>query len=205
MSTTRLCWGAVETWDEIETRSCDGPIVDGRSVFSLARPNGGDVTLWDWHQPLACYACLLLSTRCRFVWYRLLLILDDQPTRAHTDCAPSTSPSLGNVLHLMFAVSAIEASHDLEFTSKTAFNLVVPGETPNKVELKHFLNVFQDTMDQKPYGAMLRGKLPYAALLLVPRNLDDTPPIGDAASGSEATRAALRAQAEHENTIKARS
>eukprot|EP00965_Chrysotila_dentata_P115616 3821264-Pleurochrysis_carterae.AAC.1 len=69
-----------------------------------------------------------------------------------------------------------------------------PGETPNKVELKQFLDTFQDTMDQKPYGAMLRGEFPYAALALVPRCLEDIPPIADAGSGTGATRAALRAQ-----------
>eukprot|EP00965_Chrysotila_dentata_P094671 3130802-Pleurochrysis_carterae.AAC.1 len=29
-------------------------------------------------------------------------------------------------------------------------------------------------MDQKAYGVMLRGELPYAALSLTPRNLDDS-------------------------------
>eukprot|EP00965_Chrysotila_dentata_P045908 1525967-Pleurochrysis_carterae.AAC.1 len=66
----------------------------------------------------------------------------------------------------------MEASHGLESVSAPAF----------------------DTMDQKPYGAMLRGKLPYAALALAPRSLEDIPPIADAASGTGATRAALRAQ-----------
>eukprot|EP00965_Chrysotila_dentata_P087696 2895455-Pleurochrysis_carterae.AAC.1 len=57
-------------------------------------------------------------------------------------------------------------------------------------------------MDQRSYGAMLRGELPYAALALAPRSVEDIPPIADAASGSKATRAALRAQVEHENKIK---
>eukprot|EP00965_Chrysotila_dentata_P003018 97753-Pleurochrysis_carterae.AAC.2 len=57
-------------------------------------------------------------------------------------------------------------------------------------------------MDHKPYGVMLRGELPYAALQLAPRNLDDIPPIADTTSGLGATRAALRAQVEHENKIK---
>eukprot|EP00965_Chrysotila_dentata_P176903 5842330-Pleurochrysis_carterae.AAC.1 len=57
-------------------------------------------------------------------------------------------------------------------------------------------------MDQKPYGAMLRGELPYAALALAPKSLDDIPPIADATTGPEATRAALRAQVEHENKLK---
>eukprot|EP00965_Chrysotila_dentata_P076404 2523510-Pleurochrysis_carterae.AAC.1 len=60
----------------------------------------------------------------------------------------------------MFAFSATEASPGLEFVSAPAFGMVYPGETPNKVELKQFLDTFrQDTMDQKPYGAMLRGEL----------------------------------------------
>eukprot|EP00965_Chrysotila_dentata_P082685 2728248-Pleurochrysis_carterae.AAC.1 len=57
-------------------------------------------------------------------------------------------------------------------------------------------------MDQKPYEAMLRGELPYAALALAPRSLEDIPPIADVASGTGATRAALRTQVEHENKIK---
>eukprot|EP00965_Chrysotila_dentata_P172430 5689899-Pleurochrysis_carterae.AAC.1 len=77
-----------------------------------------------------------------------------------------------------------------------------PAETPNKVELKHYLESFQDAMDQKPYGAMLRGELPFTALQLAPRNLDDIPPIADATTGPGATRAALRAQVEHENELK---
>eukprot|EP00965_Chrysotila_dentata_P022448 743286-Pleurochrysis_carterae.AAC.1 len=57
-------------------------------------------------------------------------------------------------------------------------------------------------MDQQSYGAMLRGELPYAALALAPRSLDDIPPSAEAASGAGATRAALCAQVEHENKIK---
>eukprot|EP00965_Chrysotila_dentata_P121919 4029307-Pleurochrysis_carterae.AAC.1 len=94
----------------------------------------------------------------------------------------------------MFASSAIEASHGLESASAPAFGLIFPGETPNEVELKQFLDSFQDTMDQRPYGAILRGELPYVALALAPRSLEDIPPIADAASGSGATQAALRAQ-----------
>eukprot|EP00965_Chrysotila_dentata_P101875 3362769-Pleurochrysis_carterae.AAC.1 len=63
----------------------------------------------------------------------------------------------------------MEASHGLESVSALAFGMVCPGDTPNKVELKQFLDIFQDTMDQKPYGAMLRGELTYAALALAPR------------------------------------
>eukprot|EP00965_Chrysotila_dentata_P042707 1417661-Pleurochrysis_carterae.AAC.1 len=51
-----------------------------------------------------------------------------------------------------------------------------------------------DAMDQKRYGAMLPGELPYAALQLAPRNLDGIPPIADTTTGPGATRAALRAQ-----------
>eukprot|EP00965_Chrysotila_dentata_P091217 3011983-Pleurochrysis_carterae.AAC.1 len=99
----------------------------------------------------------------------------------------------------MFAFNAIEANNGLDMVTVSALGLNLPGETPNKVELKRFLESFQDAMDQKPYGAMLRGELPYAALLLTPRNFDDTPPIADSSSGPGATRAALRAQVEHEN------
>eukprot|EP00965_Chrysotila_dentata_P065583 2173119-Pleurochrysis_carterae.AAC.2 len=49
---------------------------------------------------------------------------------------------------------------------------------------------------------MLCGKLPYAALSLTPRNLDDIPPIADSSSGPGAARAALRAQGEHESKVK---
>eukprot|EP00965_Chrysotila_dentata_P003706 121482-Pleurochrysis_carterae.AAC.1 len=58
MPATRLCLDAVKTWDEMETRSHDGPIVDGRSAFSFARQNSGDVRLWDFHLTLSCSACL---------------------------------------------------------------------------------------------------------------------------------------------------
>eukprot|EP00965_Chrysotila_dentata_P073967 2442646-Pleurochrysis_carterae.AAC.1 len=71
--------------------------------------------------------------------------------------------------------------------------MIFPGETPNKVEPKQFLDTFQDTMDQEPYGAMLCGELPYAALALAPKSLEDIPPIADAASETGAKRAALRA------------
>eukprot|EP00965_Chrysotila_dentata_P025007 829146-Pleurochrysis_carterae.AAC.1 len=70
--------------------------------------------------------------------------------------------------------------------------MVFPGETPNKVELKQFLDTFQDTMDQKPYGAMLRGELLYAALALAPRGLEDIPPITDHTSFSSAGYAIVR-------------
>eukprot|EP00965_Chrysotila_dentata_P108622 3587964-Pleurochrysis_carterae.AAC.1 len=96
----------------------------------------------------------------------------------------------------------MEASHGLESVSAPAFGMVFPGETQNKVELKQFLDTFQDTMDQKPYGAILRGELSYAALALAPRSLEGIPPIADAASRTGATRATLRAQVEHENKIK---
>eukprot|EP00965_Chrysotila_dentata_P022449 743286-Pleurochrysis_carterae.AAC.2 len=70
MFTARACMSAVENCDEIEARSYDGPIVDGWSARQFARQNGGDVTLWDSHLSLA-------------------FILEDQITRAHTDCVPS--------------------------------------------------------------------------------------------------------------------
>eukprot|EP00965_Chrysotila_dentata_P059411 1971315-Pleurochrysis_carterae.AAC.1 len=62
-------------------------------------------------------------------------------------------------------------------------------------------------MDQKPYGVMLQGELPYAALQLAPRNLDDIPPIADTTTTTRpgATRAALRAKVEHENKMKQES
>eukprot|EP00965_Chrysotila_dentata_P260320 6213863-Pleurochrysis_carterae.AAC.2 len=102
----------------------------------------------------------------------------------------------------MFAFSANEASHGLDSGSGSAFGLVFPGETRNKVELKLSLDSFQDAMDQKAYGAMLRGELPYAALSLTPRNLDDVPPIADTTTGPGAARAALCAHVEHENKMK---
>eukprot|EP00965_Chrysotila_dentata_P130946 4329026-Pleurochrysis_carterae.AAC.1 len=102
----------------------------------------------------------------------------------------------------MFAFNAIEANNGLDTVPVSALGLNFPGETPNKVGLKRFLESFQDAMDQKPYGAMLRGELPHAALSLTPRNLDDILPITDSSSGPGATRAALRAQVEHENYVK---
>eukprot|EP00965_Chrysotila_dentata_P110244 3642834-Pleurochrysis_carterae.AAC.1 len=60
-------------------------------------------------------------------------------------------------------------------------------------------------MDQKPYEAMLRGELPYAALSLTPRCLDDIPSIADTTTGPGAARAALRAQVKHENKMKQES
>eukprot|EP00965_Chrysotila_dentata_P086555 2857512-Pleurochrysis_carterae.AAC.2 len=111
MFTARPCMSAVETCDVLEARSHDGPIVDGRSARQFARQNGGDVTLWDYHLSLECYSCLPFSP-------------------------VSHLPVTGVVLHLMSAVSVIEASHGLESASAPAFGLNFPGETPNKVELK---------------------------------------------------------------------
>eukprot|EP00965_Chrysotila_dentata_P167620 5535182-Pleurochrysis_carterae.AAC.1 len=104
----------------------------------------------------------------------------------------------------MFAFEAIEAN--LKSMLGSALGLNFPGATPNKVELKNFLDKYKDAMDQKPYGARLRGELPYAALSLAPRSLNDIPPIADATSGPGATQAALRAQVlEHENKLKQES
>eukprot|EP00965_Chrysotila_dentata_P013966 463554-Pleurochrysis_carterae.AAC.1 len=60
-------------------------------------------------------------------------------------------------------------SHSHDSFSAPATGLNFPGKAPNKVELKHFLESFKDAMDQKPYGTMLRGELPYSALQLAPR------------------------------------
>eukprot|EP00965_Chrysotila_dentata_P035957 1196687-Pleurochrysis_carterae.AAC.1 len=103
----------------------------------------------------------------------------------------------------------METSHSLEsFTASTA-GMNFPRETPTKAELKHFLRIFLGcyglAMDQKPYGAMLRGELPYAALQLAPQNLDDILPIADTTAGPGATRAAPRAQVEHENKLRQES
>eukprot|EP00965_Chrysotila_dentata_P198586 6178887-Pleurochrysis_carterae.AAC.1 len=69
MSATRLCLGAVETWDEIEARSHDGQLLDGRPVFQFARQIGGEVTLRDF-------------------------IFDDQLTREHTIMCPRVTEPL---------------------------------------------------------------------------------------------------------------
>eukprot|EP00965_Chrysotila_dentata_P167826 5542222-Pleurochrysis_carterae.AAC.1 len=64
MTTTRPCSGAVETCDEIEARSYEGPIVDGRSARQVARHNSGDVILWEFHLNLASddmHFCRFLS------------------------------------------------------------------------------------------------------------------------------------------------
>eukprot|EP00965_Chrysotila_dentata_P018750 624184-Pleurochrysis_carterae.AAC.1 len=70
MPTTRLYLDGVGTWDEIMTRSHDGPIVDAWSAHSFAWQNGGDVTLWDFHLTLARSACSPFSILCRFTSYR---------------------------------------------------------------------------------------------------------------------------------------
>eukprot|EP00965_Chrysotila_dentata_P238819 6202741-Pleurochrysis_carterae.AAC.1 len=88
----------------------------------------------------------------------------------------------------------METSHSLDSFLASAASMNFPGETPNKVELKHFLESFQDAMNQKPYGALLRGELPIAALQLTLQNLDAIPPIADTTTRPGATRAALRAQ-----------
>eukprot|EP00965_Chrysotila_dentata_P082955 2736743-Pleurochrysis_carterae.AAC.1 len=68
-------------------------------------------------------------------------------------------PVTGVEFHLMFAFNAMDTSHSQGSFSAPATGLTFPEETPNKVELKDFLESFQDAMGQKPYGAMLRGKL----------------------------------------------
>eukprot|EP00965_Chrysotila_dentata_P202493 6181158-Pleurochrysis_carterae.AAC.1 len=72
MSTMHLCTGVVKACDEIEARSHDGPIVDGRSARQFAPQNSGDVTLWDFDLSLA-------------LWFRYGFILDDPPSRVHTN------------------------------------------------------------------------------------------------------------------------
>eukprot|EP00965_Chrysotila_dentata_P185457 6122704-Pleurochrysis_carterae.AAC.1 len=57
-------------------------------------------------------------------------------------------------------------------------------------------------MNQKAYRAMLRGILPYAALSLTSRNLDDIRPIANTTTGPVLARAELRAQVENENKMK---
>eukprot|EP00965_Chrysotila_dentata_P156822 5181822-Pleurochrysis_carterae.AAC.2 len=167
---------AVETCDEIEARSHGGHIVDGRVARQFARQKGGDVCL----VPL-------------FIYYR----------RTNHACAHRLR-ALAEQSHSERARArhAIEASHGFESALAPAFGWVFPGETPNKVELKQLLDSFQDTMNQRPYEAMLRGELPYSALALSPRSLEDISPTADATSGTGAFRAALRAQLEHENKIK---
>eukprot|EP00965_Chrysotila_dentata_P110068 3636919-Pleurochrysis_carterae.AAC.4 len=66
------------------------------------------------------------------------------------------------MLYLMLAFSANEAIHGLESALSSTFGRMFPGETPNKVELKQFLDSFQEAMDQKAYGTMTRGELPHA-------------------------------------------
>eukprot|EP00965_Chrysotila_dentata_P133769 4424226-Pleurochrysis_carterae.AAC.4 len=73
MPVTRLCLSGVEPCDEIVH---DGPIVDGRPAYPFARQNGGD--------------------HFRFLWCRFLYILDDQPTRAHTEGVPSRDRATEN-------------------------------------------------------------------------------------------------------------
>eukprot|EP00965_Chrysotila_dentata_P248730 6208510-Pleurochrysis_carterae.AAC.1 len=85
MLTARICLDAIETYDETEVRSHFGPIVDGLPAWPFARQNGGDVAHCDFHLFLARYARLPFSLLFRFVGYRFIFILDEQPTRAHTD------------------------------------------------------------------------------------------------------------------------
>eukprot|EP00965_Chrysotila_dentata_P037013 1231786-Pleurochrysis_carterae.AAC.2 len=105
----------------------------------------------------------------------------------------------------MFAFSAKEACHGLDFAPTPALGLIFPGEISNKKEIKQFLDSFQDAMDQKAYGAMLRGELLYAALSLTPRSLDNIPSIADTTTGPGAARAAHRAQVERKHKMKQES
>eukprot|EP00965_Chrysotila_dentata_P083824 2766714-Pleurochrysis_carterae.AAC.1 len=89
----------------------------------------------------------------------------------------------------MFAFSAMKASHGLESASAPAFGLISSG-IPYRIPWIKILR------------AMLRGELLYAELALASRNLKDILTIADAAFGTGATQAALRAQVEHENKIK---
>eukprot|EP00965_Chrysotila_dentata_P046413 1542254-Pleurochrysis_carterae.AAC.2 len=72
MFTARPCRSAVETCDEIEAISHGVPIVDGRSARQFERQKR-----W-------------------IVWFHYYFILDDQPTRAHTDCVPSLNRATEN-------------------------------------------------------------------------------------------------------------
>eukprot|EP00965_Chrysotila_dentata_P147854 4880663-Pleurochrysis_carterae.AAC.1 len=49
----------------------------------------------------------------------------------------------------------MNTSHGQDSFSAPATGLNFPGETPNKVELKHFLESFQAAMDQKPYNGVV--------------------------------------------------
>eukprot|EP00965_Chrysotila_dentata_P195939 6177278-Pleurochrysis_carterae.AAC.2 len=163
MSATRLWLGAVEIWDEIEARSLDGQLVDGRLAFSFARQIGGDVTRRDFQVSFACFA--------------------HQPTRnkATEYTLESHLPVTGAVFYSMFALNAMDTSYSLDL-----FRLRI-----------------RYAVDQKLYGAMLRGELPYASLQLAPRNLDIIPSIENTTTGPDATRAALRAQVlDHESKLK---
>eukprot|EP00965_Chrysotila_dentata_P246006 6206906-Pleurochrysis_carterae.AAC.4 len=189
----RLCVDGVQIYGENGTRLSDVLPADGRLTYRFARQK-------------------------------------NQLTRVHTDGVPTRdranedalySPSTfrftvassniryhllatGTVIfHEKFAFRAtLGPNHSLESVSASATGLSSPGD---KVELKQFVNSFQDTMDQKPYRAMLRGELTYAALQLAPRNLDDIPPIADTTTGPCVTKAALRPQVKHENKMKQES
>eukprot|EP00965_Chrysotila_dentata_P259704 6213644-Pleurochrysis_carterae.AAC.9 len=173
----------------------------GRPARQSARQNRGDVTIWDSHLSPTRYACLPFFSP---VWVCMvpLLFHSRRPTYA---CAQYRVPSRdratehtpesqhlvapprhwGRVLR-MFAFSAMDTSHSPDSFFGSGNGSEFPWGTPNKVELKHFLESFQDAMDQKPYGAMLRGELPYAALQLALRNLDDIPPITDTGTREQA-------------------
>eukprot|EP00965_Chrysotila_dentata_P092770 3063023-Pleurochrysis_carterae.AAC.3 len=162
--------------------------MDGRSAKLFARQNGSDVTQCDFHLN-SCVG----SYDSDFNSF-------SKTNLPHTIVCPRQTEPPSTRLRV-----AMDTNHSPDSSSASATDLNFPGETLNKVELKHFLESFQDAMDQKPYGAMLRGELPYAALQLAPQNLDDIPPIADTSTGPDATRAALRAHVEHENKLKQES
>eukprot|EP00965_Chrysotila_dentata_P106764 3527029-Pleurochrysis_carterae.AAC.1 len=62
-------------------RSHDGLLVDGRSPRQLARQNGGDVTLWDFHPSLYGFVMNLISTTKLRVGTRTVCTRETEPLR----------------------------------------------------------------------------------------------------------------------------
>eukprot|EP00965_Chrysotila_dentata_P261154 6214156-Pleurochrysis_carterae.AAC.1 len=93
------------------------------------------------------------------------------------------------------------AADSVSTTSKT---LIFPGETPTKVELQQFLDLFMDEAEAKGYGPLLRGEMPLAALQYTQRNLDEVPELTDSSTPGAATRLALRADIAFQNSQKAK-
>eukprot|EP00965_Chrysotila_dentata_P124427 4112547-Pleurochrysis_carterae.AAC.4 len=74
----RLCLNKIQSYGGIDARLLDGLSMNGRLTYPFSRQNSDVVT------PLSFP---LTSARSYGIIHNFFL--DDQPTRAHTDCVPS--------------------------------------------------------------------------------------------------------------------